>query len=71
MSRTYRKCDKGKGKPSICRNENQQYPYRFWRRECKNARKSLWKSYRLKCKLWIKKYREIPTWFNTQGWNTW
>ena len=71
MSRTYRKCDKGKGKPSKGRNENQQYPYRFWKKESKKARKKLWKSYRLKCKQWIKKFKEIPKWFNSEGWESW
>ena len=71
MSRTYRNCDTGKGYPTKCRNENQQYPYHFWKKERVEVRKHLWKSYRLKCKLWLKKFKEIPKWFNSRGWESW
>lgn len=71
MSRTYRLVKYKDGKPIYTKHENKYPPYKWWTTECKEVRKHLWRSYRHKCKVWLKKYGYIPKWYNSNGWNTW
>ena len=71
MSRTYRLIGYKKGKPLYTKNINKYPPYRYYRHEHPIARRKLWRAYRHKCKVYLRKYNFIPKWYNTMGWNTW
>ena len=71
MSRTYRLLKYINGKPVYTRNENKDSRYRWYCHEKKYLRKTMWRAYRHKCKVYLEKFGYLPKWRNTHGWETW
>lgn len=71
MSRTYRLKKYENGKPIYTRHENKYPPYRWYRHEFSEVRRSIYRSYRMKQKQYFKRFGEFLPFNPTNGWETW